>query len=93
VPGWQWWHGGYNDRFAICGREAANAYAQRKNVALPYCRKMTEPLHSERLLRAIANGERLEVQPIALRASRVRASGAVVREVFTKSGRKDPPGP
>ncbi|MES3004018.1 MAG: hypothetical protein V4787_25225 [Pseudomonadota bacterium] len=93
VPGWQWWHGGYNDRFAICGRIAANAYAQRKYVALPYCRKMTHPLHSERLLRAIANGERLDVQPIPLRASRVRVTGAIEPEIFTRSGKKDPPGP
>lgn len=91
IPAWQWWRGGLNDRFAVCGTAAATTYAQRLLMALPFCRGLKQPLHSERLLRVAATHAGLDVRAILLRASRVRVSGQVQRERFEGVRRRDSP--
>lgn len=83
LPNWQQWHGGYNDRFAICfGTDAAVAYGRRGARALEMCNEQSSSLHSERLLKYVLSNPRVPVQFTSLRASRVRADGRVERESF-----------
>lgn len=91
LPPWQWW-GGYNDRLAVCGRHAAQAWGHRLRQALPYCEQQQKPLHAEKLLRfALKQGD-VSLRLLPVRASRVRVSGDVKDELFdplkTYSSRK-----
>lgn len=82
VPGWQWHHG-CNDRFAICGRLAAEAYATRGRLIGDWLRSCREPFESEALLAFAFRQAGIEVAAMPLRASRVRLGGRVVDERFT----------
>jgi hypothetical protein len=82
LPSWQWWYGGYNDRFAISGHDAAPGYGNRLALAERFCRELERPLHAEQLLHFAVRHHRLQVVPIALRASRVRVTGRVEHESF-----------
>jgi len=83
VPDWQWW-GGYNDRFAICGRQAYLAYGERIRQARSYCElpATPRPLHSERLVQHALREARVAVRTLSLRASRVRVDGRIEDEDF-----------
>ncbi len=84
LPFWQW-AGGYNDRFAVCGREAFPAYGRRLEQAGPYLeRHPGRPLHAERLLRFALDRALVAVRPLDVRASRVRVGGEEVREDFSR---------
>lgn len=91
LPAWQWW-GGYNDRLAICGREAGLAWGRRLDQALRYCQTQQKPLHAEKLLRFALKEQRTALRLLPVRASRVRVSGEVKEEIFapltTYSSRK-----
>ncbi|MBY0422585.1 MAG: hypothetical protein K2Q06_09795 [Parvularculaceae bacterium] len=81
LPSWQPW-GGCNDRFALAvGPAAIAAYGRRIERALDYCRARG-PLHAEQLLKFALDEAGVPVSPIAMRASRIRATGAAVAEDF-----------
>ena len=82
IPGWQWFHG-CNDRFAICGREAAGAYGTRGMILAEYCRQSSKPLSSEGLLRFALLRAGISIVALPLRASRVRLGGKIRPEQFT----------
>lgn len=82
LPGWQWFHG-CNDRFAICGREAAEAYGNRGTILADYCRRHAQPLESEGFLRFALRRAGISVVALPLRASRVRLGGRIHSERFS----------
>lgn len=81
VPIWNWW-AGYNDRFAICGRSAFEAYGRRLDRALDFAREAGRPIHSEMLLKFALRKSHVQTLAIPLTASRVRADGTVRQENF-----------
>ena len=81
VPIWNWW-AGYNDRFAICGRSAYEAYGRRLERALEFAQEASRPIHSEMLLKFALRKSRVNTLAIPLTASRVRADGTVRQENF-----------
>ncbi|AJE47160.1 hypothetical protein [Celeribacter indicus] len=84
LPNWQHWHGGYNDRFAICrGVSAARIYGSRVNRMRDFCVETSSPVHSERLLRFVLDEAGIKPPLMSARASRVRANGDVKRERFS----------
>lgn len=84
LPFWQW-AGGYNDRFAICGRNAFIAYGKRLEQTCLYLNKYpNRPLHSERLLRFALDKQNISVRRLDVQASRVRVNGEEVREDFSR---------
>ena len=84
LPFWQW-AGGYNDRFAICGKNAFIAYGKRLEQVCSYLNEHpNRPLHSERLLRFALDKENISVQRLDAQASRVRVNGEEVREDFSR---------
>jgi hypothetical protein len=85
LPDWQWC-GGYNDRFCICGREAIMPFGYRIDSIGRYLDLLQRPLHSERLLQFALDTAGVRVHPVSLRASRVRAGGAVKQEKFRPAG-------
>ena len=82
VPNWQSW-GGCNDRFAICGRDAAVAYGNRLDDALAYCKEGPRPLHAEKLLKYTIVRHGLKLRTMPTRASRVRIDGTRKEESFS----------
>lgn len=83
LPFWQW-AGGYNDRFAICGKHAFNAYGKRIELMQSYLTSYSRrPLHAERLLRFALDKSLLAVRRLDVQATRVRVSGDEVREDFS----------
>jgi hypothetical protein len=81
-PNWQL-SGGLNDRFLICrGETVAQSYGGRINAALDFCRLTKQPLQSERLVAYVLQNSGTTLQPVRLRASRVRSNGAGRRENF-----------
>ncbi|CAB3804558.1 hypothetical protein [Paraburkholderia caffeinilytica] len=82
IPFWQWW-GGYNDRFAFCGRDAIRDYGCRARSMNSFLERSTTPLHSEKLLRFSLNQSNVPVRVTDLRASRVRANGQRKDETFS----------
>ena len=83
LPNWQHWHGGYNDRFAICREvSAARTYGSRVTRMRDFCKETSSPVHSERLLRFVLDGAGIKPSLMSARASRVRANGEVKRERF-----------
>lgn len=84
LPNWQNWHGGYNDRFAICrGKAAAGIYGGRVTELKEFCVKTDSPVHSERLLSFVLENAGIKPSLMSARASRVRANGIVKRENFS----------
>ena len=83
TPDWAL-YGGLNDRFAIMGRTAAEAYGFRLRSISKYFEQMKSPLHAEKLLRFIAEQNQLRFRGnfTPIRASRVRANGMIVQESF-----------
>jgi len=83
LPFWQW-AGGYNDRFAVCGRDAYDTYGGRVAKIADYLERYpTRPLHSERLLMFALESQHLAVRPLRIRANRVRIDGGEVDEDFS----------
>jgi hypothetical protein len=83
LPFWQW-AGGYNDRFAVCGRDAYETYGTRRARIADYLvRYPRRPLHSERLLMFALETQRLAVRPVSVQANRVRVDGREVDEDFS----------
>lgn len=83
IPAWQRWHGGLNDRFAVCvGAEAARAYGTRLAGALAFA-ESDGALLSERLLGHALTSSGIRVKSFGVRASRLRSDGRFRREDFT----------
>jgi len=80
LPAWQR-HGGFNDRFAFADASAAHHYAQRLSLVAEYCGRA--PLHAERLLAYALDKGQCKVCALPVRAQRIRAHGAKVRETFS----------
>ena len=81
VPIWNWW-AGYNDRFAICGRNAFEAYGMRLDRAIEFAQSTGRSIHSESLVKFALRRARVRTLAIPLTASRVRADGAIRQENF-----------
>jgi len=84
IPDWQWW-GGYNDRFAVCGKRAAPAYGRRAERVIEFSLRTGRALHAERLVRYALRREGAAVRLTRMQASRVRMNGRVVDEDFSWS--------
>lgn len=82
LPGWQWHHG-CNDRFAICGRAAAETYATRGDQIGEWLRCHRGPFESEALLAFALRRGRVRSVAMPLRATRVRLGGRLHAEAFT----------
>lgn len=82
LPNWQWPRG-VNDRLAVCGPEAFRAYASRLAFVDTYLRQGRGPVHSEKLLWCALNHRQAWINPVGLRARRVRANGHEVDEDFS----------
>lgn len=87
LPEWESW-GGFNDRFAICGKQASLAYGERLRLALRYCEETGRPLHAETFLRWALQTQDVPVRLLGTRASRVRVDGRMELEDF--EGRRTP---
>lgn len=84
LPFWQW-AGGYNDRFAVCGRQAFPVYGKRIEQIESYLAAYpTRPLHAERLLMFALDKEKIAVRRLNVRATRVRVGGNEVEEDFSR---------
>jgi hypothetical protein len=81
IPIWNWW-GGFNDRFAICGREAYEAYGRRLELGVSFAEQNRRPVHSESLVKFALHEAGVETLGIPLKASRVRLDGSVKVEDF-----------
>jgi hypothetical protein len=81
LPSWQW-NGGYNDRYALCRREAFPVYGHRIRQVARFLDARGGPLHAERLLRFVLDAACVRVETTPVRASRVRVDGRVHREGF-----------
>jgi hypothetical protein len=81
IPSWQWW-GGYNDRFAVCGKEAYRLYGRRVELIHEFCESTRRLLHSERFLRYVIKSKFMKMRLIDVTASRVRVNGQVKAENF-----------
>lgn len=83
TPDWALYDG-LNDRFAIMGRAAAEAYGFRLKIISKYFEQMKSPLHAEKLLKFTAEQDHLRFRGnfTSIRASRVRANGMIVHESF-----------
>jgi hypothetical protein len=91
LPTWQWWWG-YNDRMAVCGRDAYLSFGERIDKVVEYCEMNMKPLHAERLLKYSLGCGDVKVRRLAVRASRVRVGNIMVREDFkwpTSMGSRD----
>lgn len=80
------WHsyGGFNDRFAVASRLGAQAYATRGSILEESCR-IRGGLHSESLLRHALTRSNTKVLGLPVRASRVRLTGRVEDEDFSRA--------
>lgn len=81
LPNWQWARG-VNDRFAICGNESFQAYANRVDLIEEFLSGNNGPLHAEKFLWWSLNKCRIKIIPTSLRGSRTRANGFTVNENF-----------
>jgi hypothetical protein len=81
VPIWNWW-AGFNDRFAICGKAAFEAYGTRVDRAIEFAQSSGRSIHSESLVKHTLRKNRVWTLAIPLTASRVRADGTVRQENF-----------
>ena len=81
IPDWQW-YGGYNDRFAVGGLRAIQAYLDRVSLIPLYVQRTGGPLPAERFLRFSLHEHGILPNRTSLRASRVRANGYTLLENF-----------
>ena len=81
VPIWNWW-AGFNDRFAICGKAAYQAYGNRVDRAVDFAQAAGRPIHSESLVKFALRSGGVNTLAIPMTASRVRADGTVRQENF-----------
>ena len=84
IPDWQW-YGGYNDRVAICGRDAFKAYTNRIDNIPAYLAKTGGPLPAERFLRFSLHLHGILPVGVPLRARRTRANGYMLLEEFRRA--------
>jgi hypothetical protein len=77
---WHQW-GGLNDRFAFCSRRGAETYANRIDQVTNFCAARGH-LNAEELLDYVARRAELKLRYSNIRAMRVRADGATLREGF-----------
>jgi hypothetical protein len=83
LPFWQW-AGGYNDRFAICGKDVFSIYGRRIEQIAAYLEAYPKrPLHAERLLMFALESQKVKVRRLDVRATRVRVSGDEEQEDFS----------
>jgi hypothetical protein len=77
------WHqfGGLNDRFAFASRRGAHVYLNRLDRVASYCESQGE-IHSEAMLKYVAESAGLSLGFIDTRARRVRATGEFKAEAF-----------
>jgi hypothetical protein len=80
TPSWHQW-GGLNDRFAFCSSRGAEAYALRLDQVERFCAEHGH-LNAEELLASVANWAGLKLRYTNIRAMRIRADGATLRESF-----------
>ncbi len=90
LPAWHSW-GGFNDRFALADAEAAQDYAERLTLVPEYCAKAA--FHPERFLSFALEKAQRGVCNLPVRASRVRAHGAILYEDFSASNVEIPSNP
>lgn len=84
LPFWQW-AGGYNDRFAVCGKDAFTAYGKRIEQIVSYLKAYPKrPLHAERLLMFALDKQRVSVRRLDVQATRVRVGGDEISEDFSR---------
>jgi hypothetical protein len=81
LPKWQWGIG-VNDRFALLNKESYQAYGNRIDEAINYCKSGPHPLHSERLLKYALLKKNVNIYILDAQASRVRVNGDIVNEKF-----------
>jgi len=81
LPEWQWGIG-VNDRFALLGKNAYQAYGKRISEVLNYCQSGNRPLHSERLLKYVLLKNKVEIFILKTKASRIRINGEFAKEKF-----------
>lgn len=81
VPGWQWYRG-CNDRFAICGRDAAVTYSHRAACLEAFWNASRRPVESEALLLFALKRGGIDIVAIPLRASRIRLGDRIYPEQF-----------
>jgi hypothetical protein len=84
LPSWQW-NGGYNDRFALCRRDAFPVYGHRIRQVARFLDTRGGPLQAERLLRFALDAACLRIDTTNVRASRVRVDGRVHPEGFERA--------
>lgn len=84
LPSWQW-NGGYNDRYALCRREAFPVYGHRIRQIARLLDTRGGPLHAERLLRFALDAACVRIETTPVRASRVRVDGRVHPETFRRA--------
>jgi hypothetical protein len=83
LPDWQHWEGGFNDRFAICkGAEAIQAYGNRIDEVMDYCKIHDAPLHAEKLLKYALTKKQIPTSMMTIKASRIRFDGTLKKEIF-----------
>lgn len=83
IPLWQSFDG-CNDRFAIINsRQLAGIYANRIDEALTYCETTQRSLGAEKFLFEHIKRNNSPISFIDIRASRVRANGAIKNEKFS----------
>jgi hypothetical protein len=82
LPAWHG-YGGFNDRIAICGAVAAQAYGSRVDLVEEYTRRA--PLHPERLLAHALWRKECEVMGLDIKGVRVRSETEERKENFEKS--------
>lgn len=83
LPFWQW-AGGYNDRFALCGKDVFTVYGKRIEQITAYLNAYSgKPLHAERLLRFALDRESVAVRPLNVQATRIRVGGNELQEDFS----------
>ncbi|MDD2540540.1 MAG: hypothetical protein PHH28_05775 [Desulfuromonadaceae bacterium] len=83
LPFWQW-AGGYNDRFAICTKDAFAVYGRRIEQIQLYLKTYPKkPLHAERLLRFTLDKELIAVRRLDVQATRIRVNGDEAKEDFS----------
>ena len=74
LPQWQWYRG-FNDRLAICGRSAYQAYGRRIMDVHEFCQQTGVPLHPESLLRFLLCLQRIWVRTTPRHSTRIQVDG------------------
>jgi len=83
-PNWQH-HGGMNDRFAlVTGHQAALVYSNRGRLISEFRDELGGTFNGERLLKYAILTSNIEVEPMYVRAERVRSNGKRREESFRR---------